>query len=54
LGTSIKGRKKFGSGIGIGDEKRVGSCVGEKEVAQAVEGLGGGILKSILSGEGLD
>jgi cell division control protein 6 len=54
LGTSIKGRKKFGSGVGIGDEKRVGSCVGEKEVAQAVEGLGGGILKSILSGEGLD
>ena len=54
LGTSLKGRKKFGSGIGIGDEKRVGSCVGEKEVAQAVEGLGGGILKSILSGEGLD
>jgi cell division control protein 6 len=54
LGTSIKGRKRFGSGIGIGDEKRVGSCVGEKEVAQAVEGLGGGILKSILGGEGLD
>ncbi|PMD24792.1 cell division control protein Cdc6 [Hyaloscypha hepaticicola] len=54
LGTTTKGRKKFGSGIGVGDEKRVGSCVGEKEVAQAVEGLGGGILKSILSGEGLD
>jgi hypothetical protein len=28
--------------------------VSEKEVAQAVEGLGAGILKSILSGEGLD
>lgn len=54
LGATTKGRKKFGSGIGVGDEKRVGSCVGEKEVAQAVEGLGGGILKSILSGEGLD
>jgi cell division control protein 6 len=54
LGTSTKRSKKFGSGIGVGDEKRVGSCVGEKEVAQAVEGLGGGILKSILSGEGLD
>ncbi|KAK0119159.1 AAA ATPase, variant 2 [Cadophora gregata] len=50
-----KGRApKFGGGIGIGDEKRVGSCVGEKEVAQAVEGLGAGILKSILHGEGLD
>lgn len=46
--------KKFGSGIGVGDEKRVGSCVGEKEVAQAVEGLGAGILKSILYGEGLE
>lgn len=50
-----RGRKPgFGSGAGVGDEKRVGSCVGEKEVAQAVEGLGAGILKSILSGEGLD
>jgi len=54
LGTPSKRGRKFGSGIGVGDEKRVGSCVGEKEVAQAVEGLGGGILKSILSGEGLD
>ncbi|CZS91270.1 related to cell division control protein CDC18+ [Rhynchosporium agropyri] len=50
-----KGRApKFGGGIGVGDEKRVGSCVSEKEVAQAVEGLGAGILKSILHGEGLD
>ncbi|KAE8444988.1 hypothetical protein EG329_013994 [Mollisiaceae sp. DMI_Dod_QoI] len=54
LTTPNKRGRKFGSGIGIGDEKRVGSCVGEKEVAQAVEGLGAGILKSILSGEGLD
>jgi cell division control protein 6 len=54
LGTPSKRGRKFGSGIGVGDEKRVGSCVGEREVAQAVEGLGGGILKSILSGEGLD
>lgn len=54
LGIPSKRGRKFGSGIGVGDEKRVGSCVGEKEVAQAVEGLGGGILKSILSGEGLD
>lgn len=52
---SKRGRKPgFGSGAGVGDEKRVGSCVGEREVAQAVEGLGAGILKSILSGEGLD
>jgi cell division control protein 6 len=52
---SKRGRKPgFGSGAGVGDEKRVGSCVSEKEIAQAVEGLGAGILKSILSGEGLD
>jgi cell division control protein 6 len=54
LSTPSKRARKFGYGVGTGDEKRVGSCVGEKEVAQAVEGLGGGILKSILSGEGLD
>lgn len=54
---SKRGRKPgFGSGAGVGDEKRVGSCVSEKEMGQAVEGLGAGvgILKSILSGEGLD
>ncbi|TVY78193.1 Cell division control protein [Lachnellula suecica] len=51
--TPSKRGRKFGSGIGIGDEKRVGSCVSEKEVAQAVEGLGAGILKSIFNGEGL-
>ncbi|KAG0651004.1 Cell division control 18 [Hyphodiscus hymeniophilus] len=54
MGTVQKRARKFGGGVGVGDEKRVGSCVGEKEVAQAVEGLGGGILKSILSGQGLD
>jgi cell division control protein 6 len=52
---SKRGRKPgFGGGIGVGDEKRVGSCVGERELEQAVEGLGASILKSILSGEGLD
>jgi cell division control protein 6 len=52
---SKRGRKLgFGAGVGVGDEKRVGSCVGEREVEQAVEGLGAGILRSILSGEGLD
>ncbi|KAL3423847.1 cell division control protein 6 [Phlyctema vagabunda] len=54
LGTPSKRSRTFGGGVGVGDEKRVGSCVGEKEIAQAVEGLGAGILKSILSGEGLD
>lgn len=52
---SKRGRKAgFGDGVGIGDEKRVGSCVGEKELQQAAEGLGASILKSILSGDGLD
>ena len=49
----VRQSKKFGAGVGSGDEKRVGSCVGEKEVAQAVEGLGAGILKTILSGTDL-
>lgn len=49
-----KRTRKFGSGVGKGDEKRVAACVSEKEVAVAVEGLGGGILKSILNGEGLE
>ena len=52
--TPSKRARKFGGGVGVGDEKRVGSCVSEKEVAMAVEGLGGGILRSILSGQGLD
>ncbi|KAI1210041.1 cell division control protein Cdc6 [Annulohypoxylon truncatum] len=47
-------RGGFASGVGLADEKRVASCVGEKELEQAVEGLGVDILKSILSGEALD
>ncbi|KAI1336856.1 cell division control protein Cdc6 [Xylariaceae sp. FL0016] len=47
-------RSGFGVGVGIGDEKKVASCVGEGELAQAIEGLGVDILKSILSGEALD
>lgn len=54
LSTPSKRKRAFSSGIGVGDEKRVGSCVGEREVAQAVEGLGADILKSILNGEGFD
>ncbi|KAK3310053.1 P-loop containing nucleoside triphosphate hydrolase protein [Chaetomium strumarium] len=56
-----RGRKKDvfafgagGSGGLLGDEKRVASCVGEKEMETAVEGMGAGILRSILSGEALD
>ncbi|KAI1078299.1 cell division control protein Cdc6 [Whalleya microplaca] len=42
------------SGFSLADEKKVASCVGEKELEQAVEGLGVDILRSILSGEALD
>jgi len=52
---SKRGRKSaFGAGNGLGDEKRIASCVGDKEIEQAVEGLGADILRSILSGEALD
>ncbi|KAH8884466.1 cell division control protein Cdc6 [Thozetella sp. PMI_491] len=50
-----KGRKPaFGHGNLLDDEKRVACCVGEKEIEQAVEGLGADILRSILDGEALD
>ncbi|KAK4136371.1 cell division control protein Cdc6 [Trichocladium antarcticum] len=61
-GSSKRGRRKKdvfagnGGGSGLmGDEKRVASCVGEREVEGAVvDGMGAGILRSILSGEALD
>ncbi|KAI9171566.1 Cell division control protein [Paramyrothecium foliicola] len=37
-----------------GDEKRVASSVGEKELETVAEGAGAGILRSILSGDALD
>ncbi|KAL2757569.1 hypothetical protein ACRALDRAFT_1079740 [Sodiomyces alcalophilus JCM 7366] len=37
-----------------GEEKRLASCVGEKEMGQMTEGVGAGILQSILSGDALD
>ncbi|KAK8090049.1 cell division control protein 18 [Apiospora hydei] len=50
-----RGKKAaFGASAGLADEKRVASCVGEKEMEQAVEGIGAGILQSILSGEALN
>ena len=52
---STRGRKPaFGRGNLLDAEKRVASCVGEKEIEQAVEGLGVDILRSILDGEALD
>ncbi|GAP90411.1 putative cell division control protein [Rosellinia necatrix] len=56
LQTPSKRAKRTGFAVGVGlvDERKVASCVGEKELEQAVEGLGADILKSILSGEALD
>ncbi|ROT37399.1 cell division control protein [Sodiomyces alkalinus F11] len=36
------------------EEKRLASCVGEKEMEQMTQGVGAGILQSILSGDALD
>ncbi|KAI0430601.1 P-loop containing nucleoside triphosphate hydrolase protein [Xylaria sp. FL1042] len=47
-------RSGFTAGVGLVDERKVASSVGEKELEQAIEGLGTDILKSILSGEALD
>lgn len=47
-------RSGFGASVGLADEKRVASSVGEKEMEEAIEGIGSGILQSILSGEALD
>lgn len=49
---SRKGKSSFK--MGTGDEKRVGSCVGEKELEEAVQGAGSSILRGILSGDALD
>lgn len=54
VGTPSKRGRKSVFGATLADERRIGSCVGEMEVSRAVEGLGGGILKTILNGEGLD
>jgi cell division control protein 6 len=40
--------------IGSGDEKRIASCTGEREMESVADGPGAGILRSILSGEALD
>lgn len=49
-----KGGRKSAFVGGSADDKRVASCVGDREIEQAVDGLGADILRSILSGEALD
>ena len=52
---SKRGRRPgYASSSGLADERKVASCVGEKEMGQAVDGLGAGILHSILNGETLE
>ncbi|KAL7935269.1 cell division control protein Cdc6 [Trichoderma chlorosporum] len=48
---SKRGRKVAAAS---GDEKRIASCVGDKEIESIADGIGADILKSILSGEALD
>ncbi|KAF6837582.1 cell division control protein [Colletotrichum plurivorum] len=48
---SKRGRK---AAMPTGEDKRVASCVGEKEMEGITDGVASGILKSILSGEALD
>jgi cell division control protein 6 len=48
---SKRGRNGFGNACAA-DQKRVSSCVGLQELDTAMEGVGSGILRSILSGEG--
>ncbi|KKP04743.1 cell division control protein 6 [Trichoderma harzianum] len=48
---SKRGRKVAAAS---GDERRIASCVGDKEIETIAEGVGADILRSILSGEALD
>ncbi|KAL0938856.1 cell division control protein [Colletotrichum truncatum] len=48
---SKRGRK---AAMPTGEDKRVASCVGEKEMETIAEGVGAAILTNILSGEALD
>ncbi|KAM4059697.1 AAA ATPase domain-containing protein [Hirsutella rhossiliensis] len=48
---SKRGRK---GAVGSGDERRIASSVGDKDMGSLAEGVGAGILRSILMGEALD
>lgn len=48
---SKRGRK---TAVASGDDKRIASAAGEKDLESMTEGVGEGILRSILSGEALD
>lgn len=46
-GLGTPSRRGRGAAV-AGDERRVGSCVGERELVLALEGPGGGILRGLL------
>lgn len=52
---SRKGKGGFGTGAaaGLGDERRVAGVVGEKELAAALVGPGGALLREMLDGDGV-
>ncbi len=50
LGASSGSGGVGGMGIGF-DDRRIGCCVGEKEIRAAAEGVAGGILKGMLADE---
>lgn len=43
----------FGTTMAVGDERRMASTVGMKELSASLEGAGGELLKDILRGDGL-
>ena len=48
---SKRGRKATAAS---GDDRRIASATGEKDMESMTDGIGAGILKSILSGDALD
>ncbi|KAH6685297.1 cell division control protein [Plectosphaerella plurivora] len=52
--THTPGKRGRKPAFASAEERRLASCVGEKEVEQMAEGVGAGILTSILSGDALD
>ncbi|KAI9833130.1 MAG: AAA ATPase [Phylliscum demangeonii] len=50
IGSTPRKRGRGAAGFGplSADDRRVGSCVGEKELEAAVEGVAGGILRALL------
>lgn len=51
---SRKGRNGgFGAAATTGDDRRIASAIGRKELSAALEGVGGELLRDVLEGEGI-